>query len=39
MNWTVFVVDWDSLGPAKFVLFMSAVIVFSVWSEWRRDSV
>jgi hypothetical protein len=36
MNFTVFVVDWDSLGPAKFLLFITAVSILSVWSEWRR---
>lgn len=36
MNWTVFVVDWDSLGPLKFWLFIMAVMLLSGWLEWRR---
>jgi hypothetical protein len=36
MNWTVFVVDWDSLGPIKFVMFATAVLIISGWLEWRR---
>jgi hypothetical protein len=33
---TVFVIDWASLGPTKFLFFISTVVIFSVWSEWRR---
>ena len=29
MNFTVFVVDWDSLGPTKFLLFITAVSILS----------
>lgn len=36
MNFTVFVVDWYSLGPAKFLLFMAVLVTYTVWSEWRR---
>jgi hypothetical protein len=33
---TVFVVDWESLGPLKFWLFIMAVMLLSGWLEWRR---
>jgi hypothetical protein len=36
MNWTVFVVEWNSLGPVKFWAFIMLVLLYSGWSEWRR---
>jgi len=37
MNWTVLVVDWSSLGPAKFYLVMMAYIAFLLWWQVKHD--
>jgi len=37
MDWTVLVVDWNSLGPAKFYLVMMAYILFLLWWFARRE--
>lgn len=36
MNFTVYVVDWNALGPVKFWIFMMAVLIYSGWSQWRH---
>ena len=38
MDWTVLVVDWSSLGPAKFYLMMMAYIAILLWWSARRES-
>ena len=38
MNLTVLVVEWSSLGPAKFYIAMMAYISFLLWWSARRES-
>lgn len=38
MNWTVLVVEWSSLGPAKFYLAMMAYIAILLWRDARRET-
>ena len=37
MNFTVFVVEMNSLGPAKFYLFMMLYLTAIIWWSARRD--
>ena len=37
MDWTVLVVDWNSLGPAKFYLMMMIYIAILLWWEVRNE--
>ncbi len=37
MDWTVLVVDWNSLGPAKFYIVMMAYISFLLWWQVKHD--
>ena len=37
MNWTVLVVEWNSLGPAKFYLAMMAYIAILIWWEAKNE--
>lgn len=38
MDWTVLVVDWNSLGPAKFYLMMMSYITILLWLDARRET-
>jgi hypothetical protein len=37
MDWTVLVVDWNSLGPAKFYLAMMAYIAILLYRDARYE--
>ena len=37
MNLTVLVVEWNSLGPAKFYLAMMAYIAILLWWEAKNE--
>lgn len=37
MDWTVLVVDWNSLGPVKFYIVMMSYIAVLLWWFARRE--
>lgn len=37
MDWTVLVVDWNSLGPAKFYLVMMMYISILIYRDARHE--
>ena len=38
MNFTVYVVEFNSLGPAKFYLFMMAYLMAILWWSARSEN-
>ena len=38
MNFTVYVVEFNSLGPAKFYLFMMAYLTAIIWLSVRSEN-